>query len=135
MDASIVAGMNRRNFLSSMVAAPLVTAPAVLLGQRGQAAPAAAAAPQTPAVARTKIKQSVMSSVWGQSTARTTEERCKVLARLGFKAMDLPSEADIPILQANGLAPAMMTGTGSSFQVGLIRKEEHSRMEAEIHKG
>jgi hydroxypyruvate isomerase len=135
--------MNRRNFLSSMVAAPLVTAPGAILGQapqggrgaRGGQAPAAApAAPQTPPVARTKIRQSVMSSVWGNSPL-SFEERCKVLARIGFKAVDLPTAQQVPILKANGLVPAMMTGTGSSFQVGLIRKEEHARFEDETKKG
>jgi hydroxypyruvate isomerase len=135
--------MNRRNFLSSMVAAPLVTAPAVVFGQAGQGgrgarggqAPAAApAAPQTPPVARTKIRQSVMGSVWGNSPL-SFEERCKVLARIGFKAVDLPTAAQVPILKAHGLVPAMMTGTGSSFQVGLIRKEEHARFEDETRKG
>ena len=121
-----------------MVAAPLVTAPLMSFAQarggapqRGQApAPAAPA----PAVARTKIRQSVMSSVWGNSPL-PFEERCKVLARIGFKAVDLPSAQQIPILKANGLAPAMMTGTGSSFQNGIIRKEEHARMEEETRKG
>ena len=117
-----------------MIAAPLVTAPTAAIAQRGQpqAAPAAAA---TPPVARTKLRQSVMSSVWGQGSRLTTEERCKILARIGFKGVDLPSQADIPILKAHGLTPAMMTGTGTGFPNGLIRKEMHDRFEEEIRKG
>jgi len=127
--------MNRRNFISSMIAAPIVAAPATF-GQRGQGAtpPQATTPAVQPTVARTKIKQSVMSSVWGNSPL-SFEERCKVLARIGFKGVDLPSAQQVPILKANGLVPALMTGTGSSFQVGLIRKEEHAKFEDETKKG
>jgi hydroxypyruvate isomerase len=89
---------------------------------------------QTPAPARTRIKQSVMASVWTGSTA-SFEERCKILARIGFKGVDLPTAAQIPILTQNGLAPGMMTGTGTSFQNGLIRKELHSQIEDATHAG
>jgi hydroxypyruvate isomerase len=126
--------MNRRNFLSGIVAAPILTAPVFALGQRGQAAPAGQAAATTPPPQRTKIKQSVMSSVWGNSTL-SFEERCKVIARIGFKGVDLPTAQQVPILKANGLVPALMTGTGSSFTDGLIRKENHARFEDETKKG
>jgi hydroxypyruvate isomerase len=117
-----------------MIAAPLVTAPAAAIGQRGPAPQAAPAAPTTPPVARTKLRQSVMSSVWGNSQM-SFEDRCKTLARIGFKGVDLPSAQQVPILKANGLSPALMTGTGTSFQNGLIRKEEHNRFEEEFRKG
>ena len=81
-----------------------------------------------------RIKQSVMASVWTGSTA-TFEERCKILARIGFKGVDLPTEQQIPILTQNGLAPGMMTGTGTSFQNGLIRKEIHTQIEDATHAG
>jgi hydroxypyruvate isomerase len=115
--------MKRRNFLAGMVAAPFIGAPLVEAAQ----APAGAAR-------RTKIKQSVMASVWGNSTL-SFEERCKVLARIGFKGVDLPTAQQIPILKANGLSPTLMTGTGTSFQQGLIRKELHDKFEEETHKG
>ncbi len=89
---------------------------------------------QTPARSRTRIKQSVMASVWTGSTL-SFEERCKVLARIGFKGVDLPTEQQVPILKDNGLAPAMMTGTGTSFQNGLIRKELHDKIEEATHAG
>jgi len=89
---------------------------------------------QTPARSRTRIKQSVMASVWTGSTL-SFEERCKVLARIGFKGVDLPTEQQVPILKDNGLAPAMMTGTGTSFQNGLIRKELHDKIEDATHAG
>jgi len=93
-----------------------------------------AAQNQSGAVRRTRLKQSVMASVWGNSTL-SFEERCKVLARIGFKGVDLPTPQQVPVLKANGLAPALMTGTGTSFQNGLIRKEMHDRFEEEFHKG
>ena len=92
-------------------------------GARGAQAPAAAA-PAAPARPRTKIQQSVMSSVWGSQNSLPIEEKCKILQRIGFKAMDLPTAAQVPVLKQYGLAPAMMTlQTGTSFQNGLIRKE------------
>jgi len=83
---------------------------------------------------RVPLKQSVMASVWGNSTL-SFEERCKLLARIGFKGVDLPTLQQVPILRANGLTPALMTGTGTSFQNGLIRKEMHNQFEEEFHKG
>lgn len=89
---------------------------------------------QTPAAGRGRIKQSVMASVWTGSTT-SFEERCKILARIGFKGVDLPSAQQIPILTQNGLAPGMMTGTGTSFQNGFIRKEIHDKIEEATHAG
>ena len=104
------------------MAAPLVTGVASQLSAQTKAAP------------RGRIKQSVMASVWtGSSTS--FEERCKILARIGFKGVDLPTAQQVPILTQNGLAPAMMTGTGTSFQNGLIRKEIHNQIEEATHAG
>ena len=80
------------------------------------------------------IKQSVMASVWGQSKL-SFEERCQVLQRLGFKGMDLPTPEQAPMLKKYGLAPAMMTGAGTSFQDGLVRKELHDKFEAAFKQG
>jgi hydroxypyruvate isomerase len=119
----ILARMERRTFLAGM-AAPLVT--------MGVADRLSAQAPATP---RTRIKQSVMSSVWGMGATPSFEERCKILARIGFKGVDLPTAQQVPILTQNGLTPALMTGTGTSFQNGLIRKEIHDQIEAATHAG
>jgi hydroxypyruvate isomerase len=115
--------MNRRRFLSGLAAAPL-------------AAKSLAAAPQSASGTSrvSRIRQSVMGSVWGTSKL-SIEERCRTLARIGFKGMDLPTAEQVPVLKAHGLAPTMMTGTGSSFQNGLIRKEMHDAFEAETRKG
>jgi hydroxypyruvate isomerase len=115
--------MKRRNFLTSLVAAPLAAGPL-----------AAATQAQTAASRPSRIRQSVMGSVWGTSKL-SIEERCRILARIGFKGMDLPTAEQVPILKAHGLTPTMMTGTGTSFQDGLIRKEMHDRFEEEFHKG
>jgi hydroxypyruvate isomerase len=106
-----------------MAMAPFVKAPTVKTMQT-----------QSGTVRRVPLKQSVMASVWGNSTL-SFEERCKVLARIGFKGVDLPTPQQVPILRANGLTPALMTGTGTSFQNGVIRKEMHDRFEEEFHKG
>lgn len=103
------------------------------------AAPAAAAigaqAPSAPRPARTKIKQSVMASVW-TGMNNSFEDRCKILARIGFKGVDLPTAQQVPILKQYGLNPALMTAPGgSSFQNGLIRKEMHDQFEDSFHKG
>ena len=116
--------MERRTFLAG-VAAPLVT-----LSTGG----ASQLSAQAPAPARGRIKQSVMASVW-MGTTLSFEERCKILARIGFKGVDLPTAQQVPILTQNGLAPGMMTGTGTSFQNGLIRKEIHDQIEEATHAG
>lgn len=116
--------MERRTFLKG-VAAPLVTLSAGTAGQL---------AAQTPAAARGRLKQSVMASVWTGSKA-SFEERCKILSRIGFKGVDLPNAQQVPILKQYGLAPALMVGTGTSFQNGLIRKELHDKIEEATHAG
>jgi hydroxypyruvate isomerase len=119
------AGMKRREFLTTMAAAGVAASSPITMS--AQNPPAAAAK-------RTKLKQSVMASVWGQSNL-SFEERCKVLARIGFKGVDLPTAQQVPMLRDHGLTPALMTGTGTSFQDGLIRKQQHDKFEAEFHKG
>jgi len=113
--------MKRRHFLASMAAAPFIGA------AFGQQTPT-----PTPKAARTKLKQSVMASVWGNSQM-SFEERCKTLARIGFKGVDLPSAQQIPIVKDNGLTPALIVASGMSFQQGLIRKEMHDQFEAAFH--
>jgi hydroxypyruvate isomerase len=119
--------MKRREFLTSMAAAPL----AATLSSVGPAA--AAQAPAAPR-ARTKLKQSVMASVW-TGLNNSFEDRCKILARIGFKGVDLPTAQQVPILKQYGLTPALMTGTTTNFQNGLIRKEMHDSFEESFHKG
>ncbi len=58
-----------------------------------------------------------------------------MLAALGFAGMDLPQPNDIPVLQEYGLTPVLMTGTGTSFQNGLIRRELHDQIEAATREG
>jgi len=116
--------MKRRRFLAGMAVAPFIGAP-IAKGPQTQ---------QSGSARRARLKQSIMASVWGNSTL-SFEERCKVLARVGFKGVDLPTPQQVPVLRANGLTPALMTGTGTSFQNGLIRKEMHDRFEEEFHKG
>ncbi len=105
-----------------MAAAPLVTGIAGKLSG------------QTPAPSKGRLKQSVMASVWTGSKT-TFEERCKILARIGFKGVDLPTVQQVPILTQNGLAPGMMTGTGTNFQNGLIRKEIQQQIVDGTHAG
>jgi hydroxypyruvate isomerase len=122
--------MNRRDFLIGAGAAPLAAASMAVLTR----AEAAQGQPATPAVKRVPIRQSVMSSVWGNSKT-SFEDRCKTLARIGFKGVDLPTAQQVPVLKQYGLTPVMMTGTGTSFQNGLIRRELHDQIEAETMKG
>jgi hydroxypyruvate isomerase len=120
--------MKRREFLAGIAAAPLVRSVAV------HASPLASQAAPT-ARARAPIRQSVMASVWGTGSTLSFEERCKILAKIGFKGVDLPTAQQVPILKQYGLAPAMMTGTGTSFQEGLIRKELHGKFEEAFRAG
>jgi hydroxypyruvate isomerase len=121
--------MNRRDFLAGMAAAPFAATPAITHGS--------APAPQGPAPARTRapIRQSVMGSVWGMGSTLSFEERCKILARIGFKGVDLPTAEQAKIMKQYGLTPAMMTGAGTTFQDGLIRKELHGKFEEAFRTG
>ena len=76
-----------------------------------------------------------MASVWGADSKLSFEERCQILREIGFKGVDLPTAEQVPILKKYGLAPTMMTGTGTSFQDGLIRKELHDKFEAAFRAG
>jgi hydroxypyruvate isomerase len=118
--------MERRTFLAG-AAVPLITGVAGTLAAQTPSA-------QTQAAPRGRLKQSVMASVWTGSKT-SFEERCKILARIGFKGVDLPNGQQIPILMQNGLTPTMMVGTGTSFQNGLIRKELHDQIEQATHAG
>lgn len=118
--------MQRRDFLAGLAAAPLALAATPNLAS-AQAQPAARK--------RNPIRQSVMASVWGAQSKLSFEERCQILQRIGFKGVDLPTEAQIPILKKYGLTPTMMTGTGTSFTDGLVRRELHDKIEAATRAG
>ncbi len=111
---------SRRELLSVLAASPLLAS---------QAARAL-----EPGIRQGKLKQSVMPQVWGDLRL-DIRERCEVLAALGFAGMDLPQPDEIPVLQEYGLTPAMMTGTGTTFQDGLIRRELHDRIEEATRAG
>jgi hydroxypyruvate isomerase len=144
--------MKRREFLVGMGAAPVaasLTSSALLAqapqGGRGAGAPQggrgaqgggapAQPYPPPPAKPRQKIKQSVMGSVW-RGLPTDFEERCKILQRIGFKGIDLPTAQNIPIMKQYGLSPTMMTGTGTTMQNGFMRKELHDMQETACKAG
>lgn len=109
--------MERRHFLTTgLAAAGLAALPAGVAAQR-----------------RGRLKQSVMPSVFPRDMP--FDERCRLLARFGYAGIDLPRPEQLPMLSDYGLTPAMMTGTGTTFENGLIRKELHDRFEAAFHEG
>jgi hydroxypyruvate isomerase len=114
--------VQRRKLLAAVAASPLLLAQA----RWAQAL--------EPGIRQGKLRQSVMGSVWG-NLELSFEERCEVLAALGFAGMDLPQPQQIPILRDYGLAPALMVGTGTSFEDGLIRRELHDQIEDATHAG
>jgi hydroxypyruvate isomerase len=93
-----------------------------------------AAQEQAAPIRQGRLKQSVMSSVWGNS-GFSFEERCHILSLLGFAAVDLPQTSQLSILKDYNLAPALMTGTGTSFQDGFVRRELHDKIEDATHEG
>jgi hydroxypyruvate isomerase len=113
-----------------MAAAPAAVSLKPAIASAGQAS-AAPAAPRRP---RAPIRQSVMASVW-TGTNYSFEDRCKILAKIGFKGVDLPTAQQAPTLKQYGLTPTIMTGTGSSFQNGIIRKENHDAFEKATRAG
>jgi hydroxypyruvate isomerase len=112
--------LNRRKLVALLAASPLLASKA--------------AQALEPGVRQGKLRQSVMTQVWG-GLRLSIQERCEVLAALGFSGMDLPQPADIPVLQEYSLTPVLMTGTGTSFQNGLIRAELHDQIEEATRAG
>jgi hydroxypyruvate isomerase len=112
--------LSRRRLLGILAAAPALSS---------QAARAL-----EPGIRQGRLKQSVMFQVWGGLNL-SIEERCEVLAALGFAGMDLPQPREIPVLEDYGLTPTMMTGTGTSFTDGLIRREIHDQIEQATREG
>ena len=112
--------LNRRKLFALLAASPLLASKA--------------AQALEPGVRQGKLRQSVMTQVWG-GLRLSIQERCEVLAALGFSGMDLPQPADIPVLQEYNLTPVLMTGTGTSFQDGLIRTEIHDQIEEATRAG
>lgn len=116
------ARLQRRKLLAALAASPLLAAQA----RRAMAL--------EPGIRQGKLRQSVMASVWGDLDL-SFEERCEILAALGFAGVDLPQPQQIPVLEDYGLAPALMVGTGTTFEDGLIRRELHDRIEDATHAG
>jgi hydroxypyruvate isomerase len=114
--------LQRRKLLAALLASPLL------------AAQARVACALEPGIRQGKLKLSVMGQVWG-NLGLSFEERCEVLAALGFAGVDLPQPQQLPILEDYGLAPALMVGTGTSFENGLIRRELHDQIEDATHAG
>jgi hydroxypyruvate isomerase len=114
--------LQRRKLLATLAASP------VLLAQ------ARIARALEPGIRQGKLSQSVMPQVWGDLEL-SIEERCELLAALGFAGMDLPQPQQIPVLKDYGLTPALMVGTGTTFQDGLIRRELHDQIEEATHAG
>jgi hydroxypyruvate isomerase len=121
--------MKRREFLTGLAAAPIAAA------AMNATSAFAATEPQQRLTGRAPIKQSVMGSVWGQGNEMSFEERCAVLQRIGYLGVDLPRGGQVEILSDYGLTPAMMTGTGTGFVDGLIRREMHDQFEPAFIEG
>ena len=81
---------------------------------------------------KSKLKQSVCSSVFGRGTP--LEVMCWEAARLGFKGFDLRGVADFPMLKKYGLTPSMVPGGGGTIPEGPIRKENHAAIEKACHE-
>jgi hydroxypyruvate isomerase len=117
--------LTRRRLLAAAAASPLFAS----LLKAAEAPP-----PPGPPIREGRLRQSVMQTVWA-GTGFTLQERCEILARLGFAGVDLPQPADLPVLAEYGLAPAIMGGTGTSFQEGLIRTGIHDQIEEATRAG
>jgi len=120
--------MKRRQFLSNTFAVAGLAASGLHLTT-------GVAAAQAPGQRKGRLKQSVMSSVFPQGFTMSFEDKCKLLKSIGYQGYDLAGAQQIPVLRDNGLTPALMTGSGTNFQNGLIRKELHSMFEDEFDKG
>ncbi len=75
-----------------------------------------------------------MNSVW-TGLSNSFEDKCKILQRIGFQGMDLPTAQQVPIIRQYGLAPTMMAGTGTTMPNGFIRRENHDAIEQATRAG
>ncbi|HHX82170.1 MAG TPA: TIM barrel protein [Pseudomonadaceae bacterium] len=120
--------LSRRRLLAAAAASPLlshlVSSPLVRAADREQ----------QPPLREGRLKQSVMGTVWN-GTSFTPRERYQILAMLGFSGVDLPPANDLPLLREFNLTPTLMTGTGTNFQDGLIRREIHDQIEEATREG
>jgi hydroxypyruvate isomerase len=114
---------SRRRLLAAAASSPLL-APLVHAAERESVKP----------LREGRLKQSVMATIWN-GTSFTPRERYEILYMLGFAGVDLPPPADLPLLQEFDLTPTLMTGTGTSFQQGLIRREIHDQIEEATREG
>lgn len=114
---------SRRSLLTAAAASPLLSS-LVRAAEREPVAP----------IREGRLKQSVMGTVWA-GTSFTPRERYEILAMLGFAGVDLPGPNDLPLLQEFNLTPTLMTGTGTSFQDGLVRREIHDQIEEATREG
>lgn len=115
--------LSRRRLLAAAASSPLL-APLVHAAERESVKP----------LREGRLKQSVMATIWN-GTSFTPRERYEILYMLGFAGVDLPPPADLPLLQEFDLTPTLMTGTGTSFQQGLIRREIHDQIEEATREG
>src|SRR3978361_255503 len=109
--------MTRRQLLSTSLAAVAV---------------ASAQAPQSFQRPRKgKLKQAVTGGVFGRGTPFETQ--CWEARRIGFQGFDPHGPQDFDMLKKYGLVPSMVPGGGGTIPVGLNRKENHERIEKEMH--
>src|SRR5215813_14884252 len=98
---------------------------------------AASAYAQTPAsgpVARKgRLKQAVTRGVFAREMS--LEDCCREAARLGVKGFDLIGPNDWPTIKKYGLIPTMYQGPGGSIPDALNRKENHDKIEKDMHAG
>jgi hydroxypyruvate isomerase len=99
--------MNRRQFVTGAVAAPLLA--------------------QAPSPRKGKLKQAVCGGVFGRNME--FEDRCKLAAKLGVQGYDLVGPKDWPTLKKYGLVPTMVPGGGGTIADALNRVENHDRIE------
>jgi hydroxypyruvate isomerase len=103
--------MRRRDFLATTAAA----------------AAAQTLTAQTPAPARKgRLKQGTMAVNFDPKLP--FEDRCKEMARIGFKGMDMAGVNDWPTLKKYGLMCTMGGTGGVGFPDGLIRKNLHDAL-------
>ena len=78
-----------------------------------------------------KLKQAVTGGLFGRGTPFETQ--CWEARRIGFQGFDLHGPADFEMLKKYGLLPSMVPGGGGTIPVALNRKENHDRIEKEMH--
>jgi hydroxypyruvate isomerase len=92
----------------------------------------AAAQDAVPPARKSRLKLGVTRGVF-RNSGLSFEDMCKEAVKAGATGFDLVGTQDFPTLKKYGLIPTMVPGGGGTLPDALVRKENHDRVEKDMH--